>query len=67
MAGLRNIVGGEIKEYTELLAQSRDEALKGMVEKAKSMGANAVIAMRFATVAVMAGLPRYRLTVQQSS
>lgn len=55
VAGLRNIVGGEIKEYTELLAQSRDEALKRMVEKAKSLGANAVIAMRFATAAVMAG------------
>ncbi|MEM2214666.1 MAG: YbjQ family protein [Candidatus Nezhaarchaeales archaeon] len=55
LAGLRNIVGGEIKEYTELLAQSRDEALKRMVEKAKNMGANAVVGTRFATSAVMAG------------
>ena len=53
LAGLRNIVGGEIKEYTELLAQSRDEAVKRMVEKAKGLGANAVIGVRFTTSAVM--------------
>ncbi len=55
LAGLRNIVGGEIKEYTELLAQSRDEAVKRMVEKAKGLGANAVIGVRFTTSAVMSG------------
>ncbi|MEM1658051.1 MAG: YbjQ family protein [Candidatus Jordarchaeales archaeon] len=54
VAGLRNLVGGEIKEYTDLLARSRDEALRRMIEKAKSMGANAIIAMRFSTSAVMA-------------
>jgi len=55
LAGLRNIVGGEIKEYTELLAQSRDEAVKRMVEKAKGLGANAVIGIRFTTSAIMSG------------
>ncbi len=55
MAGLRNIVGGEIKEYTELLAQTREEALKRMIEKARKLGANAVIGVRFSTSAVMSG------------
>ena len=55
IASLRNIVGGEIKEYTELLAQSRDEAVKRMVEKAKGLGANAVVGVRFATSAIMSG------------
>ena len=54
-AALRNIVGGEIKEYTELLAQAREEALKRMIEKAKKLGANAVIGVRFSTSAVMSG------------
>jgi len=55
MAALRNLAGGEVKEYTELLAESRDEAIKRMIEKAKKLGANAVISMRFATTAVMSG------------
>ncbi len=56
MAALRNIAGGEIKEYTELLAEARNEALKRMIEKAKKMGANAIIGVRFATTAVMSGV-----------
>jgi len=55
LASLRNIVGGEIKEYTELLAQSREEAVKRMIEKAKGLGANAVIGVRFTTSAIMSG------------
>jgi len=55
MAGLRNLAGGEIKEYTELLAESRDLAIKRMAEKAKKLGANAVIGVRFATSSVMSG------------
>lgn len=55
IAALRNIAGGEIVEYTELLARSRDEALKRMVEKAKSMGANGVIGVRLATSNIMSG------------
>jgi len=54
-AFLRNIAGGEIVEYTELLAQSRDEALKRMVEKAKQLGANAVIGVRLSSSNIMSG------------
>jgi uncharacterized protein YbjQ (UPF0145 family) len=47
MAGLRSIVGGEIKEYTELLEEARRHAVDRMVENASLMGANAIIMMRF--------------------
>ncbi len=47
MAGLRSIVGGEIKEYTEMLEQARRQAIDRMVENATAMGANAVTMMRF--------------------
>lgn len=49
IATIRNIVGGEVKEYTELLAEAREEALKRLVQAAKAMGANAVIGFRFGT------------------
>jgi uncharacterized protein YbjQ (UPF0145 family) len=55
MAALRNIAGGEIVEYTELLATSRDEAIKRMIEKAKALGANAVIGVRLTTANIMSG------------
>jgi len=55
MAGLRNIVGGEITDYTVMLAQAREEALQRMVDQAEKMGANAVICTRFATSTVMSG------------
>ena len=55
MAGLRNIVGGEVKEYTVMLAQAREEALQRMVEQAEKMGANAIVGARFATSMVMSG------------
>lgn len=55
VAGLRNIVGGEVKEYTEMLAEARDIALKGMIQNAKEMGANGVIGIRFMTSSVAAG------------
>ena len=54
-AALRNIAGGEVKEYTELLAYSRDLALSRMKEKAKKMGANAVLGLRFSSATVMSG------------
>lgn len=54
-AGLRNIAGGEIKEYTEMLAEAREVALKRMEEKAKNLGADAVINTRFMTSAIMGG------------
>jgi uncharacterized protein YbjQ (UPF0145 family) len=55
MAGLRNIVGGEVKDYTVMLAQAREEALQRMIEQAEEMGANAIIGTRFVTSMVMAG------------
>jgi uncharacterized protein YbjQ (UPF0145 family) len=54
-AGLKNVVGGEISEYTKLLAQSREQALQRMIEDAQNMGADAVINMRFTTSQVMQG------------
>ncbi len=53
MASLRGIVGGEISEYTKMMAQAREEALARMMEDAESKGANAVVAMRFGTSMVM--------------
>jgi uncharacterized protein YbjQ (UPF0145 family) len=55
MAGMRNIVGGEVKDYTVMLAQAREEALQRMVEQAEKMGANAVVGTRFVTSMVMSG------------
>ena len=54
LAGLRNLVGGEIKDYTKLLAESREQAVDRMVEQAVGLGANAVVALRFSTSMVMA-------------
>lgn len=55
MAGLKNMVGGELKGYTELLNESRDEALARMMEQARQAGANAVLNVRFSTSSVAAG------------
>lgn len=55
MAGLKNIFGGELKGYTELLNESRDEAIERMIEQAKQAGANAVLNVRFSTSSVAAG------------
>jgi len=55
MAGLKNIVGGELKGYTELLQDSRAEATNRMMEQAASMGANAVVNVRFATSSISQG------------
>lgn len=54
-AGLKNIVGGEISEYTKLQAESREQAMQRMMEDAKSMGADAVINIRLSTSMVMQG------------
>lgn len=54
-AGLKNIVGGEISEYTQLLADSREQAIKRMLDDAKKMGADAVVNVRFTTSNVMQG------------
>lgn len=53
LAGLRNIVGGEITEYTKLMAESREQAIDRMTERAKEMGADAVLSMRITTSMVM--------------
>lgn len=54
-AGLRNLAGGEIKEYTEMLAEAREIALERMKEKAEKLGADAIINIRFMTSAIMGG------------
>jgi uncharacterized protein YbjQ (UPF0145 family) len=54
-AGFRHMAGGEIKEYTEMLAESREIALKRMEEKAQALGADAVINIRFMTSSIMGG------------
>jgi uncharacterized protein YbjQ (UPF0145 family) len=54
-AGFRHIAGGEIIEYTEMLAESREIALQRMKEKAEHLGADAVINVRFMTASIMGG------------
>jgi uncharacterized protein YbjQ (UPF0145 family) len=55
MAGLQQIVGGELKGYTQMITESRDEATKRMIEDAKNMGADAIIGVRYASSDIMAG------------
>jgi uncharacterized protein YbjQ (UPF0145 family) len=55
MAGLKNIVGGELKGYTELLTEARREALQRLLGQAEQLGANAIVNIRFATSAVTQG------------
>jgi uncharacterized protein YbjQ (UPF0145 family) len=55
LAGLRNLVGGEIKEYTEMLTEARNESIKRMKGEAESLGADAIINIRFVTSQVMSG------------
>ena len=54
-AGLKNIVGGEITEYTKLQAQSREQAMQRMIDDAKTLNADAIINIRFTTSMVMQG------------
>ncbi|MGH0035450.1 MAG: YbjQ family protein [Myxococcota bacterium] len=55
MASLKNIFGGELKGYTELLQDARDEALERMTQQAESLGANAIVNVRFSTSSVAQG------------
>ena len=55
LAGLRTIIGGEITEYTKMLAESREQSIDRMIVEAKSKNANAIVAMRFTTSQVMQG------------
>jgi uncharacterized protein YbjQ (UPF0145 family) len=53
VAGLRGVVGGEITNYTKMMAESREQSLDRMREEAESLGANAVVAVRFSTSMIM--------------
>jgi len=55
MALLRHIVGGEITDYTKMMAESREQALDRMIENAQQLGANAIIEVRFTTSMIMGG------------
>ncbi|AUZ04891.1 hypothetical protein ADP71_12530 [Vitreoscilla sp. C1] len=55
LAGLKNIVGGELTAYTELLEESRQEAMDRMVAKAQTLGANAIVGIRFSTSNIAPG------------
>lgn len=55
LAFLKNLVGGELPEYTEMIAQSREQAVDRMVEEARALGANAVVGLRFSTSYVTPG------------
>jgi uncharacterized protein YbjQ (UPF0145 family) len=55
MAVMRSIAGGEVHEYTKMMAEAREQAIDRMIEDAEALGANAVIGMRFQTAYVMSG------------
>jgi len=55
MAGLRNIVGGEITDYTKMIAEAREQSIDRMIAEAQKLGANAVVTLRFSTSEVMKG------------
>ena len=55
MAGLKNLVGGELTGYTELLGEARDQAIERMKDQAAQMGANAIVNVRFSTSSITAG------------
>ena len=55
MAGLRNIVGGEVKEYTQMISEAREDALERMLAEAEKLNADAVVNIRFTTSQVMGG------------
>ena len=55
MAALRNLVGGEVPEYTKMLAESREQSLDRMALRAEELGANAIVDVRFTTASIMQG------------
>ena len=59
VAGLRTLIGGEIKEYTTMMKESREQALQRMVEDAKELGADAIVEIRFTTSLVMSGASEF--------
>lgn len=54
-AAIRNLAGGEIREYTKLMAEAREQAIDRMIEEAEQIGANAVVGMRFSTAEIAKG------------
>jgi uncharacterized protein YbjQ (UPF0145 family) len=55
LAALRNLAGGEVREYTKMMAEAREQAIDRMLEEAEALGANAVLSVRFQTSMVMTG------------
>lgn len=55
LAGLRNLAGGEVREYTKMMAEAREQAIDRMVEEAQAMGAQAIISVRFQTSMIQSG------------
>ena len=55
LAGLKNLVGGEVMEYTKMLAESREQSLDRMIADAEALGANGIVALRFTTASMMQG------------
>jgi uncharacterized protein YbjQ (UPF0145 family) len=53
VAGLKNVVGGEISDYTKLMAESREQSIDRMIQEAKDLGANAIVGVKFSTSEVM--------------
>ena len=59
MACLRNLVGGEISDYTKMMAESREQSIDRMIEEAEKKGANAIVGMQFTTSMVMQGASEF--------
>jgi len=59
MAGFKNIVGGEITDYTKMMAESREQALDRLIEDAEAVGANAVVGVKFTTTSMMQGAAEF--------
>ena len=53
MAGLRNVVGGEVTDYTKMMAESREQSIDRMIEEAQKLGANAIVGVKFSTTEMM--------------
>ena len=53
MAGLRNVVGGEVTDYTKMMAEAREQSIDRMIEEAQKLGANAIVGIKFSTTEMM--------------
>ena len=56
MAALKNLVGGEVKEYSDLMKKTREQAMEDMIAQAKKLGANGIIGIRFASAQIASGM-----------